>query len=98
MRHPKHKGAHHKGGYQRKAHRIRQAANANPHTRCWRCGRPLQEHPPHKNGRPAYWTAGHLIDGDPQSPLAPEASTCNFAAGARHGNHTRTTRSEDPYH
>jgi hypothetical protein len=61
--------------------RIREAANANPATVCWRCGKTIQDHRPHRSGRPAFWTAGHLRDGDASSPLAPEASTCNYRAG-----------------
>ncbi len=56
-------------------------ANANPATPCQRCGRTLAEHPPHKTGKPANWHAGHVRDGDPTSPLEPEASTCNIVAG-----------------
>lgn len=60
-------------------------ANATPFTRCWRCGKLLGEHEPHKNGRPATWHAGHLIDGDANSPLALEGSTCNLRAGGKFG-------------
>lgn len=62
--------------------RLREAANADPTTQCWRCGKTLADHTSHRNGRPAYWTAGHIRDGDPTSPLAPEASTCNYRAGS----------------
>lgn len=72
---------HYSGTYQRRAQLLRQRANANPDTRCWRCGRTLADHPPHKNGKPARWTAGHVIAGDPASDLLPEASTCNYRAG-----------------
>lgn len=56
-----------------------------PDTRCWRCGKLLHHHRPHRNGHPAYWQAGHLVDGDPRSALAIEASTCNLTAGGRLG-------------
>ena len=82
------KPAHYRGSYHVRARNIRAAANANPNTRCWRCGRTLAQHPPHHNGNPAKWTAGHLRDGDPTSPLAPEASTCNYSAGAQRINGT----------
>jgi hypothetical protein len=75
------KPVHYRGSYHVRARHVRQAAQANLSTRCWRCGKTLAEHEPHKNGKPAAWTAGHLRDGDPMSPLAPEASTCNFKAG-----------------
>ena len=83
------KGAHHRGDYHVRSRQVRDQANADPTTTCWRCGRTLAQHPPHKNGKPARWTAGHLIDGDPTSPLAPEASTCNYSAGATTGNARR---------
>lgn len=75
---------------------VTRAANANPHATCWRCGHPLDQHPPHKTGRPPRWTAGHLDhDATPDQRwrfahhpnviriqhLASEASTCNYTAG-----------------
>ena len=65
----KSKGAHHRGTYHVDSRRVRAAANANPGTTCWRCGRTLAEHPPHRNGAPAHWTAGHIIDGDLAGPV-----------------------------
>jgi hypothetical protein len=55
----------------------------------------LSQHPPHHTGKPPTWQAGHVIDHDPASPLAPEASTCNTSAGATYGNARREPRSED---
>ena len=74
---------HNGPNYKRLARLIRRHANANPATACWYCGRTLAEHPPHKNGRPAFWTAGHLIPGQPDheltlGSLVAEASVCNF--------------------
>jgi hypothetical protein len=83
------KPRHYQGQYWLRSRIVRATANADPTTRCWRCGLTLAEHKPHKNGTPAKWTAGHTRDGDPTAPLAPEASTCNFTAGARHGNDLR---------
>lgn len=83
------KGAHHRGSYQYLARRVVAAANANPDTRCWRDGLTLAEHPPHKSGRPAYWQAGHIVDGQVGGPLAPEASVCNLSEGAKYGNRLR---------
>ena len=60
-------------------------ATATPRSRCRRCGQTIDQHKPHTNGRPAYWQAGHLVDGDPSSPLALEASTCNLSAGGKLG-------------
>jgi len=84
------KPPHYAGNYHVQARHIRDTANANPDTKCWRCGHTLADHPPHKNGRPPYWTAGHILDSDPNSPLAPEASTCNYQAGGRQ-RHTQRT-------
>ena len=75
------KPPHHAGGYHVQARQVRDAANANPDTRCWRCGLTLAEHRPHRNGKPATWTAGHVIDGQVGGVLLPEASTCNAKAG-----------------
>ena len=85
------KGAHHSGDYQVRAQAVRDAANSDPNTKCWRCGKTLAAHEPHKGGKPARWTAGHIIDSDPTSPLAPEASTCNYTAGALTGNARRSS-------
>lgn len=90
------KGAHHSGTYQVRARAVRDAANRNPATQCWRCGLTLAEHAPHADGKPVTWTAGHVIDTDPTSPLAPEASTCNYSAGATTGNTRRGTGYEWP--
>ena len=70
------------GSYKARADRLKADAYANPNTACWRCGRTLAQHEAHKNGKPPRWTAGHVRDGDPTSPLAAEASTCNYRAGA----------------
>ena len=77
----KSKGAHHRGTYHVDSRRVRAAANANPGTTCWRCGRTLAEHPPHHTGKPATWHAGHVNDGEINGTLRAEASTCNIAAG-----------------
>lgn len=80
------------GDYQARARAIRMAAYADPRTRCWRCNLTLSECKPHRNGKPARWTAGHLRDSDPTSPLLPECSPCNKSAGARYGNRLRGAR------
>ena len=87
------KPAHYRGNYHVRSRQIRDAAYADPTTRCWRCHRTLPECRPHRNGKPARWTAGHLIDSDPTSPLLPECSPCNKSAGARYGNRLRGARS-----
>jgi hypothetical protein len=83
------KAAHHRGGYQVQARRVTLAAYADPSTQCWRCGKTLNQHAPHKDGTPARWTAGHLVDGAAGGDLAPEASVCNYSAGATAGNRKR---------
>ena len=85
---------HYRGSYQARARRVRAAAYADPRTRCRRCGRTLADHPNQRNGRAPTWHAGHVIDGDPRSPLAPEVSTCNSVAGARDANQRRKAESE----
>jgi hypothetical protein len=42
---------------------VRAYAKADANAVCWRCGRTLPEHPPHKNGSPPHWQAGHTVDG-----------------------------------
>jgi hypothetical protein len=88
------KAAHHRGTHQRRAEKVVAAANADPFTRCHRCGLWLAEHKRHRNGKPAFWTAGHVIDGLVDGPLAAEASTCNFSHGARLGNLRRRRERE----
>jgi hypothetical protein len=77
--------AHRRGTYTAKAAQVRAQANANPMTRCWRCGRTLDQHGPGNT-----WDAGHIRSGDPTSPLAAEASSCNRSAGAALGNRQRS--------
>ena len=84
---PRRKPAHYRGTYHVASRKVREAAYADPSTRCWRCGKLLHEHGPR-----ARWTAGHLIDGDPTSPLAAEASTCNYSAGAKRGAQMQAAR------
>lgn len=73
--------AHHRGGFVGRARRVREAAYADPGTRCWRCGLTLAEirglHP----GRRVVWHAGHTVDGSNAAPLMPEHSYCNVVAG-----------------
>lgn len=69
-------------------------ATVTPDTRCRRCGKTIDQHTPHPNGRPATWDAGHTVDGNPRSPLALEASTCNRSAGGRLGAAIRSRKRE----
>lgn len=83
------KPLHYCGDYHVRSRQVRNAAYADPTTRCWRCGHTLPNCKPHRNGTPARWTAGHVIDGDPTSPLLAECSPCNKSEGARYGNARR---------
>ena len=78
------KAEHHKGSYDGRARLVRAAAMADPATLCWRCGQPRRLGDP--------WTAGHVIDGEINGVLLPEHASCNFKAGARHGNLRRLER------
>lgn len=79
---PAHDRSHYRGGYQAQAKRVRQAAYANPATRCWVCNRTLAEHA-------RKWTAGHVIDGQAGGVLLAECEQCNLSRGAAMGNRKR---------
>ena len=64
---------HYRNGYNLRAKRLRDAADADPATRCWRCGGLSRPDDP--------WQAGHVRDADPTSPLMPEHQSCNVKAG-----------------
>lgn len=77
----------HQGDYRKRAARVRALANANPDTRCWRCGELARPGDP--------WQAGHVIDGQIGGELRAEHRSCNIEAGneARHrGTTTRHAR------
>ena len=82
---PAHNRAHYGGTYPARSKVVREMAYADPSTRCWRSGLTLAE------GRALWgdkveWHAGHIIDGDPRSPLAAECEQCNTSRGATMGN------------
>jgi hypothetical protein len=81
---------HDDAGY--RARRKLLMESVTPLTRCGRCGKLAHEHPPHANGRPGHWQAGHTVDGDNRAPLIAEWSTCNLSAGGRLGNQRRWGR------
>lgn len=88
---------HHSGSYHVQAMALRRAAAADPMTRCWRCKQTLATCGPnrdgrHKNGKPARWTAGHVVDGQVGGPLLPECSPCMASSGATYGNQLRGAR------
>ena len=65
--------SHYRGSYARRAKAVRDAANADPTTRCWRCNGLARPDDP--------WQAGHVIDHDPSSQLLAEHRSCNVRAG-----------------
>ena len=77
--------SHYRGSYPDRAKRVRDAANADPSTRCWRSGLTLAEARAQFPGRRIVWQAGHTIDGDSFAPLLPELSHINQAAGQARG-------------
>ncbi len=68
----------HDWSYQVRAKKIRDAAYADPSTRCWRCGRTLAEVQAANPDRRIVWHAGHVVTGDRYSPLLAEDSLCNL--------------------
>jgi hypothetical protein len=84
----------HGANYRRLAPLVVRWANTNPHATCWRCGKTIDKCKPHRNGKPARWTAGHLKDGQLDATLTiadlhPECSGCNYSSGASFGNRQR---------
>ncbi len=84
--------SHYGGSYPKRARAVRDRANADPSTRCWRCGLTLAEAVKRWPDRPISWHAGHVVDGDSTAPLLPEHSTCNQRAGASFGNLARNPK------
>jgi hypothetical protein len=86
--------------------RLRAIWTLDPNTICWRDGKLLHEHPAHKTGKPARWTAGHIDDWPllranglehlviyiDGVPIAAEASVDNFREGAIKGNDMQRRR------
>lgn len=78
------RAAHHAGTFHVDARRVRTAANRHPGQLCWRCGRTLGQHPPHRDGKPARWTAGHTRTGVPHVRiwLHPDQPPAHWLAAA----------------
>lgn len=81
---------HRSSSYRRRAQAVRDAANADPRTRCWVCHRTKAEHG-------VEWDAGHVVDGHPDSVLLPECRSCNRSKGARRGNQMRSQGTTRPW-
>lgn len=86
--------AHYKGGYAVRARQVREAAYADPLTRCWRCGLTFGEFRSRFPGRHAAWHADHVVPGDPRSPLRAAHASCNTSEGSlnSHGLGLNTSR------
>lgn len=81
------KKPHHSGTHEANSRRVRAAAQANPLTICWRCQRTLALHPAHRDGTPARWTAGHVIDGSTTAqPWPGPMTTSEHASQAARGD------------
>lgn len=74
--------SHYGWRHDQRAKQVRDAANANPLTRCWKCGLTLDQVRAKFPGRRVVWDAGHTIDGDPHCALLAECSPCNRGGGA----------------
>lgn len=81
------KAPHHRGAHQARARKLTAWAYANPDTPCGRCGKTLGQHPPGDR-----WEAGHVIDGQVDGPLRPEARSCNRRAAAERTNALRLAK------
>lgn len=76
--------SHYDAEYRRRRAVLIAEANADPDTRCWRCGHPLDYWAPDD-----CWTTGHVRDTDPTSPLLAEHASCNYRAGGALGAQRR---------
>lgn len=61
---------HYKGSYQARARKVRKLGEEG-RALCWLCGR--------GNVPGVKWSAEHVIEGDPASPLLPTHLPCNIA-------------------
>ena len=74
---------HYHGRYYQLSKAVRQAAYANPLTLCWRCQKTYAQGLELYGREGAAWQAGHLVDGQPRSPLVAEHAHCNQSASHR---------------
>lgn len=79
---------HYAGAFDRLGRAVRDAANADPTTRCRTCGGLARPGDP--------WQAGHVIDGDPNSPLQAEHRSCNARGGAAQTNRRKGGGGSNP--
>lgn len=93
------KAPHHRGAHQRLAATARRSYNADPTTRCARCGLTRTEGIREYGTRGGTWQAGHRVDGQIARSLAdyqPEHAHCNQSAGATAGNRRRKLAAYTP--
>ena len=76
--------AHYTGSYQVRAQRVRDAAYADPSTRCFSCNLTLAEK--RRTVPDDTWDAGHTVDGNSAFPLAAQHASCNRSSGASLGH------------
>ena len=82
--------------FKERSRALRQAAYADPTSRCWLCGGLLGEGPKHRNGKAATWHADHVEPGNPRSPLRLAHSSCNQSRGAGRRGASRVEPPDEP--
>jgi hypothetical protein len=90
------KAQHHRGQHDKLSLICRTAWNANPATRCARCGLTRDEGI-QQWGTNGLWEAGHKVDGHRATSVhdyQPEHRRCNRSHGAAAGNAQREPHSE----
>ena len=73
------------GDYQTRSRLVREAAYANPFTRCRLCLLTLSEAQEKHPEKVVRWDAGHRDHTDPRAPLAAEHAHCNRSEGQAYG-------------
>ena len=80
------RGRHkYRGDYQTRSRLVREAAYANPATRCRWCLLTLAEAQALYPEKSVKWDAGHRDHTDPRAPLAAEHAHCNRSEGQAFG-------------
>lgn len=87
------KPLHYRGSHETRAKAVCAKAQANPLTRCWRCGCTMAEVRRANPGRSVRWQAGHVDAGNPNSELLAEDSLCNERDGQRRTQAVKASKS-----
>jgi len=95
---PAHDQSHYRGSFGARSRAVRAAANADPSTRCRRCGLTMAEFVARFPDRKAAWQAGHTVDGHQLSALSPEHAWCNASDGARKRNRVRVLNNSERWY